>query len=154
MMTSDAGGGVYAGMVKAQTADKPLAVALAEPATGTQPGGALCVLSGTGTGECRRGEPNREQVTEIYLRFHSFHLRFLSRLCSRTICAPNGHLIGAPCSSLSSDCLSVSDVGTHGVSLMVVCGSDQLLRSHRQPPPPRRAKACNEPRARAVRGCV
>ena len=54
MMTSDAGGGVYAGMVKAQTARQPLRIELAVPATGAQPGGALCVLSGTGTGECRR----------------------------------------------------------------------------------------------------
>ena len=54
MMTSDAGGGVYAGMVKPQSADAPLRIELAESATGTQPGGALCVLSGTCTGECRR----------------------------------------------------------------------------------------------------
>ena len=46
MMTSDAGGGVYAGMVKAQSADAPLRIELATTATGTQPGGALCVLSG------------------------------------------------------------------------------------------------------------
>lgn len=46
MMTSDAGGGVYAGFVKLQT--DPLAVHLARPAEGTQPGGAMCVLSGTG----------------------------------------------------------------------------------------------------------
>lgn len=57
MMTCDGGGGVYYG-----TATAPLGsttVTLSSPASGPQPGGALCVLNGTGTGECRRVLGNR-----------------------------------------------------------------------------------------------
>jgi hypothetical protein len=46
MMTSDAGGGVYSGHVKAQAAGSTV-VTLATPAHGTQPGGAMCALRST-----------------------------------------------------------------------------------------------------------
>jgi hypothetical protein len=52
MMTCDGGGGVYYGGARAGAGSTR--VALAAPATGAQPGGALCVLAGSGTGECRR----------------------------------------------------------------------------------------------------
>ena len=53
MMTSDAGGGVYYGGVASYDGAKRR-LALSDAAGGTQPGGVLCVLDGTGTGECRR----------------------------------------------------------------------------------------------------
>lgn len=62
MMTSDAGGGVYSGNVKAQAAGSTT-VTLAIQAHGTQPGGAMCVLGGTGAGECRRVLSSSSQPT-------------------------------------------------------------------------------------------
>ena len=50
MMTCDGGGGVYFG----GATSVGTAVSLANAASGAQPGGAMCVLAGTGTGECRR----------------------------------------------------------------------------------------------------
>lgn len=47
---SDGGGGVYFGPATSKGAE----LTLAKPSSGSQPGGAVCVLSGTGTGECRR----------------------------------------------------------------------------------------------------
>ena len=52
MMTCDGGGGVYYGGARAAAGSTR--IALAAPATGKQPGGALCILAGRGTGECRR----------------------------------------------------------------------------------------------------
>lgn len=54
MMTCDGGGGVYFG--HATSAGD--IVTLASPAAGPQPGGGVCVLQGTGTGECRRAIGN------------------------------------------------------------------------------------------------
>jgi len=53
MMTCDGGGGVYYGAA-VTSATAATDIVLAEAATGLQPGGAVCVLAGTGTGECRR----------------------------------------------------------------------------------------------------
>lgn len=55
-MTSDAGGGVYWGPVSSykEDADGKVTINMAHIGYGTQPGGAMCVLQGTGTGECRR----------------------------------------------------------------------------------------------------
>ena len=50
MMTCDGGGGVYFG----GATSKGTAVTLSTASHGSQPGGSICVLSGTGTGECRR----------------------------------------------------------------------------------------------------
>ena len=50
MMTCDGGGGVYWGPARSDG----VVVTLPTNATGTQPGGAMCVLSGAATGECRR----------------------------------------------------------------------------------------------------
>lgn len=50
MMTCDGGGGVYWGAARSDG----VVVTLPTKATGTQPGGAMCVLSGAATGECRR----------------------------------------------------------------------------------------------------
>lgn len=47
---SDGGGGVYFG----PATSKGVELSLAKPSSGAQPGGAVCVLGGTGTGECRR----------------------------------------------------------------------------------------------------
>jgi hypothetical protein len=49
-------GGVYFGGVAAYTETTPntYSIDLSQQAYGTQPGGAMCVLQGTGTGECRR----------------------------------------------------------------------------------------------------
>ena len=54
MMTCDGGGGVYYGPATSAGTE----VTLAAPAAGPQPGGAVCVLSGTGTGQCRRAIKN------------------------------------------------------------------------------------------------
>ena len=66
IMTFDGGGGVYTGSVVPQTATGATGAAatLAVPATGlgAQPGGAVCVLSGTQTGECRRALGSREDT--------------------------------------------------------------------------------------------
>eukprot|EP00039_Didymoeca_costata_P023790 m.8277 g.8277 ORF g.8277 m.8277 type:complete len:915 (-) comp3864_c0_seq1:40-2784(-) len=50
MMTCDGGGGVYYGPATSSGTH----VSLPTAASNSQPGGALCVLKGTGTGECRR----------------------------------------------------------------------------------------------------
>ena len=50
MMTCDGGGGVYFGAATSKGA----VVTLGGKASGAQPGGSVCVLRGTGTGECRR----------------------------------------------------------------------------------------------------
>ena len=55
MMTTDCCGGVYYGHVAPQSTAAPsTALTLASPMTSPQPGGALCVLEGTGAGDCRR----------------------------------------------------------------------------------------------------
>eukprot|EP00051_Salpingoeca_urceolata_P024169 m.421658 g.421658 ORF g.421658 m.421658 type:complete len:919 (-) comp20198_c0_seq6:105-2861(-) len=54
MMTLDGGGGVYYGPVEGPPATSGTQLKLAAEAQGTQPGGAVCVLAGKGTGQCRR----------------------------------------------------------------------------------------------------
>lgn len=53
MMTLDGGGGVYFGLIEKATHGSA-SVTIAKPATGPQPAGAVCILNGTGTGQCRR----------------------------------------------------------------------------------------------------
>ena len=55
MMTCDGGGGVYYGQASTNLSSSGgTRIELAQAAAGPQPGGAMCVLLGTGTGECRR----------------------------------------------------------------------------------------------------
>ena len=53
MMTSDAGGGVYWGAISV-TDSHTGELTLKDWVGGIQPGGAMCILQGTATGECRR----------------------------------------------------------------------------------------------------
>ena len=73
MMTSDAGGGVYYGSVAAYrhvetengVTGGGVSIDLHDTVYGVQPGGAMCVLQGTGTGECRRVFKSGDQYINI-----------------------------------------------------------------------------------------